>query len=97
MPLPHAQDAGSSLRLQDWGPIRPWRLIPHMQEEESLDTQLALALHHGHISRNPGAYPLRTPPHWSVCKSSKDLIFLQRNVISCLCNKAQYFLLSLPK
>jgi hypothetical protein len=65
-----------------------------MQVEESMDTQLALGLNHGHISRSTGAHPLQTPPHWSVCKSSKDVLLLKSNVISCVCNKPQYFLLS---
>jgi hypothetical protein len=97
MPLPCARDADSSLRLQDWGPARSRRLVPHMQVEENVDPQLALALHHGHVSRNPGAHPSRIPPHLSVCKSSKDVILLQSNVISCLYNKPQYFLLSPPE
>jgi hypothetical protein len=46
------------LRLQNWGPASPHRPVPHTQMEESVDPQLALALHYGHISRKPGAHPL---------------------------------------
>jgi hypothetical protein len=91
-----SRDAGNRLRLQDLDPGHPWCPVPLWGGGE-----------HGalagpgpapwHSSRSTGTHLLRTPPHWSFCMSSKDIILLQSNVISCVCNKPLYFLLSPPE